>query len=269
MSEQKPLAADSADPPVLETHDKGVATVRLNRPQALNVMSPDVRAYFEQRIPELVADPKVRCILITGSGKAFCAGGDIRTMGLSDPASVKARMESFHAWARHLLEGATPVVTAVNGTAAGSGFALALMGDIMVASSGATFRAGFTRIGVCPDLGIGFLLPRAVGAQRARDLLLTNRVVDSKEAKEIGIASRVVSDDQLMQEAMSVARTLADGPPLAIGLTRMLVRRSFETSWSSFVEVEAVAQAAAFSSVEKAEGIGAFLEKRKPNFGNN
>ncbi len=258
--------APGADAAVLETNDHGVVTLRLNRPKTMNAFGPDVKAFFETRVPVLVADPEVRCLLIIGSGKAFCAGGDIRTMRDRDPIAVKSRMERTYSWARPLMEGNTPVVTAINGIAAGAGLALALMGDIAIASTGATFRAGFTKIGVCPDLGVAHLLPRAVGAQRARNLLLTNRIIDSNEAAHIGLVSSVVSEERLLDEATLVANALANGPSMATALTRMLIRRSFETSWSSFLETETLAQVAAFNTADQLEGVDAFLSKRQPDF---
>lgn len=251
---------------VVVTTDGGVGIVRLNEPRSMNAMSPGIKAALMREVPRLVADDQVRCLLVTGTGEAFSAGGDIKNMARSSPADTRKRMADHHAWCGPLLTAEKPVVMAVNGAAAGGGFGLALMGDIVIASRTAYFTTGFLKIGVVPDLGLLVTLPRAVGMMRARDMIMTSRKVAAEEALQMGLVSRVVEPDQLMPEAMKAARSLAEGPTVAIGLTKRLLKRTYESSIDDFLGEEALSQAAAMTTDDFLEGITAFKEKRRPSY---
>lgn len=244
-----------------------VALVRLARPERMNCLDPEIRAGLAAAVPALVGDAGVGAVVITGSAEAFCAGGDLSSMDDRRTPSVRARLRSAHAWVRLLVESDTPVITAVNGAAVGAGFALALLGDFAILSEKAYFRAGFPAVGAAPDLGLGWTLPRAVGAPRAREILLTNRRVDAAEAVAIGLAVRAVPHAALEEEATAVAAALAAGPATAHALAKGLVRQAGEGSFAAFLDAEAAAQAVAFASADFGEGVAAFHDKRKPVFG--
>jgi 2-(1,2-epoxy-1,2-dihydrophenyl)acetyl-CoA isomerase len=218
-------------------------------------------------VPGLVDDPETRCILITGTDGAFCAGGDIRSLvDPQSPAAVRARMARSYGWVAKLLDGETPVVTAVNGSAVGAGFGLALLGDIVLAADDAWFMAGFGMIGAAADYALGRTLPRAVGSVRAKDILMTGRRVDAVEAERIGLVSRLVPAERLAEEALGVARTLAAGPTVALGLTKRLIGAGYDGSVAAYLDSEGFAQATAFGTADHREGVDAFLAKRRPRF---
>jgi 2-(1,2-epoxy-1,2-dihydrophenyl)acetyl-CoA isomerase len=250
---------------VIVTHHNDVAVVRLNRPRHRNALNAEVKAGLEVQIPALMRDRAVRCLVITGTEEAFCAGGDVGNMAERDAPSVRARMHATHAWSKLILTGDKPVVAAVNGVAAGAGFSLALLCDIVIMADTAFFRPAFAGLGAAPDLGLALTLPRAIGSARAKDILLTNRRVDATEAVAIGLARRLVPAAALLDDAMQLANELAAGPATAFGLTKMLVNNAYEPV-DAFFATEAMAQAVAFGSAEFAEGVSAFLAKRKADF---
>lgn len=255
-----------SDAPIIEERDGKVAVLTLNNPTKLNALSQDIRDRLITLIPELVRDPEVGCILITGAGRGFSSGGDFSSS--SSTRSAVATRESFraaHIWIRELVASETMVVTAVNGPAAGAGFGLAMLGDYVICSDQAFFRSGFPSAGLAPDYGVGWTLPRAVGAVRAREILFSNRKVSAEEAERIGMITRVVPHDQLMTEALASARTLADSA-YALGMAKRMVRRSFETTLEAYLDEEAFSQAVAFASEDFVEGAKAFQEKRSPAF---
>ncbi|MGP0060602.1 MAG: enoyl-CoA hydratase/isomerase family protein [Beijerinckiaceae bacterium] len=251
---------------VVISRDGAVGIMRLNRPESLNAFSFAIKDGLARGVFEFLEDPAVRAILITGTGRGFCAGGDLRTMDGLTTVGTRARVRAVHDWLKPLLEGDKPIVTAVNGLAVGAGLSLALVGDIVCASQKATFRAGFLGIGASPDLGLAYTLPRAIGMARAKDLVLTNRDVNVEEALSIGLIARVFEDAALFEKSLEVARTLAEGPPVAIGLAKGLLRHGLEMSLEAFLDAEAFAQSVAFTSEDFCEGLAAFREKRRPRF---
>ncbi|WP_114955109.1 enoyl-CoA hydratase/isomerase family protein [Sphingosinicella terrae] len=254
------------DAVVVERVD-GVAVLRLCEPENRNALSAAIKERLQALVPALVDDPGVRCLLITGEGSAFCAGGDVRSLvERQSPAEVRARLARSYAWIAKLLNGETPVVTAVNGAAVGAGFGLAMLGDVVLASDAAWFMAGFGLIGAVADYGLARTLPRAVGALRAKDILLTGRRVDAAEAERIGLVSRIIPADRLHEEAMTAARAIAAGPSVALGLTKSLIGRAYEGGAEDFLRAEGYAQAMAFGTADHAEGVDAFLAKRRPTF---
>jgi 2-(1,2-epoxy-1,2-dihydrophenyl)acetyl-CoA isomerase len=252
---------------VIIDFDGGIATIRLVEPETRNALSPAIKAVLEARVPLLTIDPAVRCIVITGTANAFCAGGDLRSLGKQEaPAESRDRMHRSHVWLERLLDCEKPVITAVNGPAVGAGFGLALAGDIVIAADSAWFMAGFTAVGVAADYALGRTLPRAIGSVRAKEILLTGRKVDAAEALAIGLVARLVPAAELEAATVALARRLADGPTLAIGLTKRLVDAGFDGSAAAYLEREALAQSIAFGSSDRREGVAAFLAKRKPVF---
>jgi 2-(1,2-epoxy-1,2-dihydrophenyl)acetyl-CoA isomerase len=246
-----------------------VAVLRLDDPAVLNALSPAIKAGLEANVPKVLADQGVRCIVITGTGKAFCAGGDIRAMqdpeGRKAPA-VRNRMRAVHSWGRALLDADKPVIAAVNGAAVGGGLALALVADIIIASSDAYFMSGYSKVGVLPDLGVLQALPWAIGSLRAKEMILLNRRYSAEEAVQIGLANRCVAPERLMEEALAAATEIADGPTAMLSMSKVMMKRAYEASVEEFFEREAMAQTVAMGSAEFAEGVSAFLGKRKPKF---
>lgn len=251
---------------VLVRHEGAVAVVTLNEPATMNALSGGIKAGIEGNVPALIADPEVRAIVITGSGRAFCAGGDIRAFDQRDTVSMRQRMQRTYRWLIPLLTADKPIVTAVNGVAAGAGFSLALAGDVICASTEAKFKPGFSGIGAAPDLALAYTLPRAVGMVRAKDILLFNREVLATEAHAIGMVSHLAAPDAVLDTALSLAGTLASGPTVAYGITKQLLQRAYELPLEGFLEVEGMAQTTAFGSADFAEGVAAFRGKRKPEF---
>lgn len=246
-----------------------VAVLRLDDPAVMNALSPAVKAGMEALVPKVLADDTVRAIVITGTGKAFCAGGDIRSM--QDPAqrnakAVRRRMQATHDWSRALLDADKPVIAAVNGAAVGGGLALALLADIVIASSTAYFMSGYSKLGALPDLGVLQTLPWAIGSLRAKEMILLNRRYSAEEAAQIGLANRCVAPEKLMDEAMAAAQEIASGPAAMLTMSKVMMKRAYEASVEEFFEREAIAQGVAFGSPEFSEGVEAFLAKRKPRF---
>jgi 2-(1,2-epoxy-1,2-dihydrophenyl)acetyl-CoA isomerase len=242
------------------------ALLRLNSPASMNCLNPEIRAGLERELPALLGDPAMRCLVLTGSGDAFCAGGDLKQMEERGATQVRQRLQRIHRVIRLLVEAEKPVVAAVNGAAVGAGFSLALLCDLLLVSDRAYFRAGFPAVGAAPDLGLAYTLPRIVGMARAKEILMTNRRIEPAEAVALGLALRQVPHESLEAEAQALADQLAAGPATSLGLTKTLLNRAYALSFDAFLEAESMAQAVAFGSPEFAEGVAAFLAKRKPDF---
>jgi 2-(1,2-epoxy-1,2-dihydrophenyl)acetyl-CoA isomerase len=257
----------SETPPIIEERDGKVAILTLNNPTKLNALSLEIRNRLIALVPELVRDPEVGCILITGAGRGFSSGGDFSTS--NSTRSAVATRESFraaHIWIRELVASETMVVTAVNGPAAGAGFGLAMLGDYILCSDQAFFRAGFPSAGLAPDYGIGWTLPRAVGSVRAREILMGNRKIDAVEAERIGLVTRVVDPDALLPEARRLAAALAHGAPRAMAATKHALDRAWDIGLDEALDDEARRQGELGASADHAEGLAAFREKRPPRF---
>jgi 2-(1,2-epoxy-1,2-dihydrophenyl)acetyl-CoA isomerase len=246
--------------------DGALAILRLNRPERLNALGGDLLPSLDREIHRLVADPAVRAIMITGEGRAFCAGGDIGGMGgPRDPEATREGMARAHGWVKALRRAEKLVVTAVNGAAAGGGFGIALLGDIVLASSAAFFKAGFTDLGVAADYGLGWTLPRAVGDIRAAEILFSDRRVSAEEALSLGIVSRVIDAAVFDADARAFAHRMA-GLPRGAMITKRLLRLREGAALDAYLAAEASAQAEAFQSRDFAEGVAAFKEKRPARF---
>jgi 2-(1,2-epoxy-1,2-dihydrophenyl)acetyl-CoA isomerase len=211
-------------------------------------------------------DREARCLVLTGTDNAFCAGGDLKLFEnrLSYDEALE-RMHVTHAWLRPLLTGDKPVIAAVNGPAVGSGFGLAMLADIVICSDDAYFQPGFSAVGLTPDFGLGATLTQAIGSKRASDILLDNRRLSALEAVNLGLAVAAHPLPDLLSVALDRARHLAAGPPLALQLTKGLVRRAF-SSVEDYLALEAASQAQAFASSDHAEGVAALREKRSAKF---
>ena len=254
-------------PPLLFTRESGLARITLNRPDAANTLNPEMsRALFDAAI-ECDEDAAIRAVLLTGNGPLFCGGGDIHgfaAAGARVSHLAKEMTTILHGAVSRLARMGKPLVVAVNGPAAGAGLSLAMLGDIVIAAPTAHFTVAYTAIGLTPDLGASWLLPRLVGLRRAQELALTNRRVGAQEAAAIGLITHVADDPQA--EALTVAQRLAQGPGAALAGTRALLARSLSTGLEEQMEWEARAIATALRGQEGQEGIAAFLAKRAPDF---
>jgi 2-(1,2-epoxy-1,2-dihydrophenyl)acetyl-CoA isomerase len=243
--------------------DGKVAILTLNRPDSINALSAAMMADLDAAL-EVIASGAYRALVLTGAGRGFCSGADMKELAAHRSQGAGKVLEHvFHPVFRRLRDLDMPIVTAMNGPAVGIGMSLALMGDLVLAARSAYFLLSFTRIGLVPDGGITWLLPRLIGLARARELALLAEKLPSEKALEWGLINRVVDDAQLMAEAQALARRLAEGPA-ALPLTRKLFwdRESHEAQLAR----EADAQQRAAMTGDFAEGLTAFQEKREPVF---
>lgn len=246
----------------------GVAHVTLNRPEALNALNMQLKGELAAAWQEIANSDEIRSVLLTGEGRAFSAGGDIMQMDADrGPEVTRQRMVTLAE--RVLLPLAQldiPVVVAVNGHAHGLGFSLALAGDILLAAESAVVSLAFSRVGLAPDGCSSYFLPRAVGLQRAKELMFTAQRLSAQEAYDLGLFNRVVPDDELMAEATELATKLAHGPTIAYGVTKRLLNRAITQSIEEIAHHEAYGQAITMTTDDHREGIAAFQEKRTAQF---
>jgi len=247
----------------------GVATVTLNRPDAFNALNLTLgRELFSVAI-ELDEDPAVRCIVVTGAGKAFCGGGDVKDFADNLPrvgALIKELTTYVHGAVSRLVRTPKPVLTAVNGVAAGGGLSLAIAGDLVLAAESARFTMAYSRIAATPDGSSTYWLPRLVGLRRAIELFYTNRVLTAREALEWGLVSRVVPDAELREATRRLADELAQGPTLALGRGKLLFHAATTESLETQMELESQSIAGSGHTEDFAEGVRAFVAKRPPAF---
>jgi len=254
---------------ILLAKDNGLATLTLNAPDRLNAVSRKMIAEIKQCWEELAADTSVRCVLLTGAGRGFCAGADLADPDreVSATADSGAALEKFfNPVIRAMRTIPKPVVSAVNGVAAGVGMSFALASDIAIAGKSASFLQAFARIGLLPDGGSTWFLPRLVGDQRARALAMLAPQISAQQAKDWGLIWDVVDDAELMSKATEIARKLADGPTLALARIKDALNQSTGNDLSRQLDVERDAQRFLGKSEDFKEGVMAFLAKRKAEF---
>ena len=249
----------------------GVATLTLNRPDRLNALGGTLRDDLHDAITRSAADPEVRVMILTGAGKGFCAGGDVKAMNEAKEGQRERPLLEKIAPLRDrtllaMRDAPQPIIAAVNGAAAGAGMNLALACDIRLASTAAKFSQAFVKRGLHPDWGGTYFLPRIVGMARACEMIFTGEVVDAAEALRLGIVSRVLPPEELLPTAQALARAIAAGPPIAIRLAKRGLYRNAESDLRSALEYETFAQNACFETEDAREGIKAFVDKRAPVF---
>jgi 2-(1,2-epoxy-1,2-dihydrophenyl)acetyl-CoA isomerase len=247
--------------------DGPVATLTLNRPEALNALTVAVKVALQEALERIAADRAVRVVILTGAGRAFCAGQDLAERDLPEAAPLDVELrERYNPIIRALRSMGQPVIAAVNGVAAGAGASIAFACDLRIAADDARFILAFGRIGLVPDSGATWFLPRLVGAARAAEIALVGDPIGAEEALRIGLVSRVVPGDQLMAEARELADRIAMGAPLAMALTKGALERAATIDLEKALDGEAKLQGIAGSSNDHAEGLAAFREKRAPRF---
>ncbi len=247
----------------------GVLTLTLARPDARNALSLSLIKALAAALAEAQADREVRCLLITGKGSAFCAGGDIKEMAerAGKAVATKERLQGgLNRIARSIFEMEKPVVAKVNGDAAGAGFNLALACDIVYAADTAKFHASFIKVALIPDVGGSWTLPRRVGLHRAKEMLFLGESVAAPDAEKMGLINRAVPAAELDNFVSGVVHTLAAQPTKTIGLAKRAMHRGLASTFEEALEHEAYAQGYCFSTQDHVEGTKAFFEKRPPNF---
>lgn len=251
---------------VLFEMDGQVAVLRLNRPERLNAITPDMLDLLRETLNRAVAEG-ARAVLLTGEGRAFCAGADLAARSAGEMLEPGENLRThYNPVAETFADLPIPIVTAVNGAAAGAGASLALLGDIVVMARSAYLLLAFANIGLVPDAGVTWLVAKSAGRAKALEMALLGERMSAEDAQAAGMVSRVVDDAALMDEAMAVARKLASMPTKALGMIRKQVAAALTGTLSSTLEVEADHQSAAARTEDFREGVTAFLQKRKAEF---
>ena len=254
-----------------EIRDDGVAVLTLDRPDSLNSLTFAIYGQLERLFTELEHDARVRALVLTGAGKGFCSGGHVEeiigALLAADCAETLRFTRMTGAVVRNMRRLSKPIVSAVNGAAAGAGAVLALAADLRVLSANATFAFLFTRVGLTgADMGAAHLLPRVVGMGRASELLLLGDRIDAAECLRIGLANRVVAPERLLEEALALATRLASGPGLALAMTKQLLQHEANMDLDAAIEQEAQAQALLLRGRDHREFYDAWQERRPPRF---
>jgi 2-(1,2-epoxy-1,2-dihydrophenyl)acetyl-CoA isomerase len=262
------MGDDLAEPVVLDVAG-AVARLTLNRPGSGNAIDAQLGRSFRAHAESLVGRDDVRAVLLTGAGATFCVGGDLAYFAATDDpgAALHTLATDLHAGIEALRSIDSPVIAAVQGAAAGAGLSLVAGADLVVAADDAKLTMAYTAVGLSPDGGATWFLPRLIGARRTAELALTNRRLSAAEALDWGIVSQVVPVDELLTTAESLATNIAAGPTSAFGRVKRLLAASSTTGLSEQLAAEADAIAACAAGADGAEGIAAFLEKRRPTFG--
>lgn len=249
---------------IVETRD-GVTLIRLNRPEALNALNSQLLGELSAALDAAEADEAVRCLVLTGSDRAFAAGADIKEMSGKTYAEM-FKQDFFGASARRIEQFRKPIIAAVAGYALGGGCELAMLCDFIIAAESAKFGQPEINLAVAPGIGGTQRLTRFVGKSKAMEMILTGRMMDAAEAERSGLVSRVVPADQLIGEAMAAAAKIAGQSPLAVMMNKELVETAYETTLSTGVAVERRLFHSLFAFDDQSEGMAAFIEKRKPDF---
>lgn len=250
---------------LLHQADAGVVTITLNRPEALNALNAVMRRELLAAIKAAARDAEVRAMVITGAGRGFCAGADLRG-GSGERDFRRVLTDEYNPLIEAIRRAPKPVVASVNGVAAGAGVSLAFASDLVIAAAEARFVPAFNRIALVPDSGLTRTLVRALGRHRALEILLGERELKPDEARDAGLVATVVPGDALVSETRALAMRLASGPTGAIGLTKRLINAAEDGTLAESLAVEAALQEVAGRGTDHAEGVAAFAEKREPDF---
>ena len=244
-----------------------IGKVTLNRPDKFNAFVRGMALELQKKLDECNSDKTIRCIIISGSGKAFCAGQDLReAMDPNGPTIEEIVRQHYNPIVKKIREIKTPVIAAVNGVAAGAGANVALACDIVVAAKSASFIQAFSKIGLIPDSGGTYFLPRLIGIQKAAALMMTGETISAEKAETLGMIYAVYEDSEFETSAMKLADTISSMPTKGLGYTKKLLSQTFNNSLEEQLSLEAETQALSASSQDHKEGIKAFMEKRTPQF---
>ena len=256
--------------PILVSREAGVLLLTLNRPDKLNAFNPEMHQLLRQALEEARDEAAVRAVLLTGSGRGFCAGQDLSERNVSAnaaPIDLSVSLGSnYNPLVRRLRALPKPVVCAVNGVAAGAGANIALACDVVLAARSASFVQSFSKLGLVPDSGGTYFLPRLVGSARAMGLALLAERLSAEEAERWGLIWKAVDDERLLEEATRIAQTLAAGPTKGYGLVKKALQASAGNSLDAQLDLERDLQREAGFSEDYREGVAAFMQKRKPRY---
>ena len=254
---------------VLVERDGGVVTLTFNRPDVRNAMTIELTDAFTEAVNSLRGDPTVRCVVITGAGRTFCAGGDLSWIepgpGADVPA-LRAKMRSFYPRFLVIRSLDVPTIAAVNGAAVGAGLCVAMACDIRIAAENAKLSTAFLRLGMHPGMAATYLLTRLVGTARAAELFFTAKTIDGREAERIGLANRAVPPERLLEEAGSLAREIAANAPIPMGMTKRALYLAERADLETMLEYEGLAQPITMATADLLEGLDAVKNKRAPKF---
>ena len=256
---------------LVEIDGEGIATLLLNRPESLNAFSRELEEALRETTARLAADPSVRAVVLTGAGRAFCAGGDVKEMQRGGSWDLgregrEARFRTFHQIATNLQRMPQPTIAMINGVAVGAGCNLAMACDLRVAAEGARLGLAFRHVGLGDDLGGAWMLPRLVGMGKALELFLTGAIIDAGEALRIGLVNRVVAKEQLQEETHALARQMALGPAGALALIKESIYGGMNQSLHELLDLETSRQPVLMDEPDHAEGVAAFIEKREARY---
>jgi len=248
-----------------------IATLTLNRPERLNALGDTLREELYDAVAKSAADPNVRVLVITGAGRGFCSGGDVKAMSERDqtgqaPSAIERLSPMRDRIVLALRDCPKPVIAAVNGAAAGAGMNLALACDMRIASTAAKFSQAFVKRGLAPDWGGTWFLPRIAGTAKACELIFAGETIDAAEALRLGIVNAIAAPEDLMNEAYTLARKIAAGPPVAILLAKRAIYHNQDVDLRAGLEFETFAQGICKETEDAKEGVRAFVEKRAPVF---
>lgn len=251
---------------IVELSDN-IATIVLNRTKTMNALNRELVDELTGILVSLHADKDVRCIVLTGQGKAFCAGGDLGYLSeVKDPIVFRQFIADVGGLALSIMNIEKPVIAMVNGVAAGAGFNLALACDIIICAQSAKFSQSFSKVGLIPDCGGLFLLPRLIGLHKAKELMFTADIIDAVTASSLGVVNHVVADAVLKEEVYKLAHRLAASAPMALAFTKKILNRSFDLDVETILQREADLQTVCMATQDYNEGVTAFKEKRQPIF---
>src|SRR5882724_4428320 len=266
MSQGTPATA----PVLLESVHGGVALLVLNRPERMNALNNELTTALYGALERIAQDDSIRAVVLTGAGRAFCAGGDLAVIGKGREANNSKQLEPIlRAGMAAVLKIRTmpqPVIAAVNGVAAGAGMNIALAADIRIAAEEAVFGQNFVKVGLFPDYGGTYFLPELIGPSKAAELFYTGEMIDARKALELGLVNKIVPVAQLEQEVLSFAKKLLQGPPISLRAIKKTLFASKTAEIAHALEQEVHEQLRAFHSEDCLEGIHAFFEKRQPKF---
>ena len=253
---------------ILKNITNTIATLTLNRPEVFNSFNCEMALLLQNELDACEKNPEVRAIVITGSGKAFCAGQDLKevTSPELNPGFKKILEEHYNPIITQIRNIEKPIIGAVNGVAAGAGANIALACDVVIASENASFIQAFSKIGLVPDSAGTFFLPRLIGIQKASALMMLGDKVSAEEAEKLGMVYKVVPSENFSEEVNNIASILANMPTKALGLTKRLLNNSMQNNLEEQLNLESKLQIESAQSEDYAEGVDAFMNKRKPNF---
>ncbi|MCH2490518.1 MAG: 2-(1,2-epoxy-1,2-dihydrophenyl)acetyl-CoA isomerase PaaG [Flavobacteriales bacterium] len=248
--------------------NNGVATLTLNRPETFNSFNREMALLLQEALKACEKDSDIRAIVLVGNGKAFCAGQDLKEVTTPDlnPGFKKILEEHYNPIIKQIRTIEKPIIAAVNGVAAGAGANIALACDIVLASEKASFIQAFSKIGLVPDSGGTFFLPRIIGFQKASALMMLGDKVTAHEAEQLGMVYKVIASEEFMETVQTLATTVAQMPTKALGLTKRLMNASMTNDLSAQLAMESKMQIESAQSEDYQEGVNAFVEKRKPKF---